>query len=538
MNFIKLWKLRLISPVARATLRFESRLLISLGVAFTVLAMSLFLFEKLGARGSDSRSDSILRLRLSSPAPAENIVIVDIDERSLALLAAEHGQWPWSRILHADILQKLSDAGAKTVLFSVLMTDPDKFRPESDAAMALSSMLVTNTVYPFVRLNPINDGDSKLLVSDISGAQLSNSASADRTVAAILPIFAPMREKMGVANQRTDGDGIVRSYPLRWKEKDFVLPSIILKAIENAGIDATALPDTLTLNWRNKKGKYTRISFADVLQADSLSSYPALKNSYVIVGVSAPGIGQTKPTAVSAVVDDNEILATALDDAINKTYLRVPPTWLVLLLTLAGIWTLVFLAIRRTPADVVNKIFVYTQTAMLIVMLAGASYSNYLIDLSGAMSYLLILFAGIKIVTAMSHASAAAVPGYRTANINANARHLLLLGIRTDIGESISISGIEKRLFAAVGLGNVIRINDLLGGNNFLSKFLSSYVAFIILADDDQRTELVTEYNTLPNKNLLLSEAELTPGTDIESNTFKSKVTGLLTGNAARLFSI
>jgi hypothetical protein len=171
-------------------------------------------------------------------------------------------------------------------------------------------------------------------------------------------------------------------------------------------------------------------------------------------------------------------------------------------------------------------------------MLAGASYSNHLIDLSGTMSYLLILFAGIKLVTAMSHASAAAVPGYRTARINSNARHILLLGIRTDIGESISISGVEKRLFAAVGLGNVIRINDLLGGNNFLSKFLSSYVAFIILADDHQRTDLVTEYKTLPSKNLLLSEAELTPGTDIESSTFKSKVTGLLTGNAASLFSI
>jgi len=464
-------------------------------------------------------------------------VIVDIDERSLALLAADHGQWPWSRSLHADMLQKLSDAGAKTVLFSLLMTDPDKFRPESDAAMELTSMLVTNTVYPFVRLNPINDGDSKLLVSDIPGAQLATSAPTDRTVAAILPIFASMRERMGVANQRPDGDGIVRNYPLRWKEKEFSLPSIVLKTIENTRIDATALPDTLTLNWRNKKGGYTRISFADVLQADPLSSYPGLKNAYVIVGVSAPGIGQTKPTAVSAVVDDNEILATALDDAINKTYFRVPPAWLVLLLTLAGIWTLVFLAIRRTPANVINKIFLYTQTAMLVVMLAGASYSTYLIDLSGTMSYLLILFAGIKLVTAISHGSASAAPGYRTGQINAGARHVLLLGIRTDIDSSISISGIEKKLFSVVGLSNVIRINDLLGGNNFLSKTLSSYVAFIILADDTQRTELVTEYNALLNKNFLLSEAELIPGTDIESSAFKSKVTSLLTGNAASLFS-
>jgi adenylate cyclase len=535
---VKQWKLRLTSTLAKFTLRFESRLLVIIGTTFTLLAVSLFFVDKLSGRGDDSRSDNILQWRLSSPLPAKNIVIVDIDERSLAILAPEHGQWPWSRNLHADLLEKLTDAGANSVLFSILMSDPDKFHLESDMAMELTSRLNQKTVYPLIRLNPINDRNSALLVSDIPGARLSQHAPENRTIAAILPIFKPMQEKMGIANQRPDGDGIVRSYPLRWTEPDFSLPSIVLKAMENAGIGTADLPDTIRLNWRNKRGQYPRLSFVDALQADPASPEALLvKNAFVVVGVSAPGIGQTKPTAVNPIVDDNEILATALDDAINKTYLRVLPSWLNLLLTVTGIWGLVFLAIRRTPAYVINKIFLYSQTIILVVMLTGASYSNYLIDLSGTMSFLLMIFAGIKLVCTMSHASASAAPGFRQPGINMNARHVILLGIRTDLKKSVDIGKIEKNLFAAAGMGNVIRIDDLLGGNNFLAKLLSSYVAFIVLADDEQRNRIIAEYSNSENKQLLISQSELIVGTDIESSAFKSKVTEILTSNAARLFS-
>jgi adenylate cyclase len=531
-------KLKVTSTLAQFTLRFEARLLIVIGAIFTTLVISLFFFEKLSGRGTDSRSDSILQWRLSSPTPAKNIVIVDIDERSLALLAPDHGQWPWSRSLHADLLDKLTDAGAKAVLFSVLMSDPDKFRPESDMAMELTSGLNPKVVYPLIRLNPRNDRRSTLLVSKIRGAHLSDGTPETRTIAAVLPIFEPMQQKMGVANQRPDSDGIVRGYPLRWTEPEFMLPSIVLKAMENAEISADGLPDSMTLNWRNKRGQYTRISFVDALRAEPTS--PAalqIKNAFVIVGVSAPGIGQTKPTAVNPIVDDNEILATALDDAMNKTYLRVPPSWMVLLLTIAGIWGLIFLAIRRTASDVINKIFVYAQILIIVVMLGGASYLNHLIDLSGMMSFLAMIFASIKVVSKMSHASASAAPGFRRTNINLKARHIVLLGIRTDVNKSANIGKIEKNLFAAVGMSNVIRIDDLLGGNNFLANLLSSYVAFIILADDNQQRDIIAEYSNPENQHVLVSQAELVDGTNIESSAFKSKVTELLTSNAASLFA-
>src|SRR5690348_3566324 len=61
-----------------------------------------------------------------------DIVVVAIDEPSIAKL----GRWPWPRATHAKLIEMLSAAGARVLAFDVLMTEPDKADPESDAALA------------------------------------------------------------------------------------------------------------------------------------------------------------------------------------------------------------------------------------------------------------------------------------------------------------------------------------------------------------------------------------------------------------------
>lgn len=46
-----------------------------------------------------------------SRAPADDIVIVAIDEQSLR----ELGRWPWSRRTHAELIRKLGAASAKAI---------------------------------------------------------------------------------------------------------------------------------------------------------------------------------------------------------------------------------------------------------------------------------------------------------------------------------------------------------------------------------------------------------------------------------------
>ncbi|MFY3385391.1 CHASE2 domain-containing serine/threonine-protein kinase [Paracidovorax sp. MALMAid1276] len=64
---------------------------------------------------------------VSAPAPLAEITIVGIDDASLAAL----GPLPWSREVHAQAIDRLSAAGAKTIVYL-----PHFLRPESTAGLA------------------------------------------------------------------------------------------------------------------------------------------------------------------------------------------------------------------------------------------------------------------------------------------------------------------------------------------------------------------------------------------------------------------
>ncbi len=53
--------------------------------------------------------------RASAPPSAQDIVLIDIDARSLA----ELGPWPWSHDIHADLLRELHEARARVVAFTM-----------------------------------------------------------------------------------------------------------------------------------------------------------------------------------------------------------------------------------------------------------------------------------------------------------------------------------------------------------------------------------------------------------------------------------
>ena len=68
----------------------------------------------------------------SSLPPANDIVMVDIDDKSISAL----GRWPWPREKHAQLVNILSAAQAKAVVFDVLFPDKDTNHPTSDARFA------------------------------------------------------------------------------------------------------------------------------------------------------------------------------------------------------------------------------------------------------------------------------------------------------------------------------------------------------------------------------------------------------------------
>jgi adenylate cyclase len=65
--------------------------------------------------------DVRFQLRPAGP-PSAAIVLVPIDDRSLR----EIGRWPWSRALIAQIVQRLAEAGARTIALDLLLAEPER----------------------------------------------------------------------------------------------------------------------------------------------------------------------------------------------------------------------------------------------------------------------------------------------------------------------------------------------------------------------------------------------------------------------------
>ena len=74
--------------------------------SFAVVA-DYFLNFIFGGGPEGESYDLAINYRIKSPSPSNDIVILDIDERSLSLLSNDYGRWPWPREVHAEILASL-----------------------------------------------------------------------------------------------------------------------------------------------------------------------------------------------------------------------------------------------------------------------------------------------------------------------------------------------------------------------------------------------------------------------------------------------
>jgi adenylate cyclase len=79
-----------------------------------------------------------LRFRLRPPRPpSDSVVLVRIDDRSLR----EVGRWPWSRATIARLIERLQDAGARTIGLDLLLAEPEPGEVPVAAVEALRQQL-------------------------------------------------------------------------------------------------------------------------------------------------------------------------------------------------------------------------------------------------------------------------------------------------------------------------------------------------------------------------------------------------------------
>src|SRR5687767_11850225 len=97
------------------------------GVAICLAIVTLYL---MGGLNFAERQIAAARFQWLKSDPSGELVVVAIDAHSLQ----EKPYWPWPRSLHAEIIDRLQTAGAKSIIFDVDFSAQSN-SPAEDAAL-------------------------------------------------------------------------------------------------------------------------------------------------------------------------------------------------------------------------------------------------------------------------------------------------------------------------------------------------------------------------------------------------------------------
>ena len=227
----------------------------------------------------------------SARTSPDNIVIIAIDEASLA----QFGRWPWPRSIHAPMIDKLTESGAKVIGIDIIFSEPDRFAPEEDAALAAAIAHSGRVILPVLH------------------EQSGPGSSLQLTLP--LPALEEAAAGLGHIDTELDADGIMRRAYLKAGLGKPDWPAFSLAMLEFTGSGVADLPGI-----RNKKlkladrenwvrdyqilvpfagppGHFQRISYADFLKPSFDTS--AVHDKFIFVGTTAIGMGDALPTPVS-----------------------------------------------------------------------------------------------------------------------------------------------------------------------------------------------------------------------------------------------
>lgn len=282
--------------------------------------------------------DLMQRHRLWASAPDPRLLIVDVDERSLADLSAEFGRWPWSRDTLATVLQQAQAEGAAAVVFDILFSDPDRLRPGGDRALDAAVRAGTLSFFEAVRLPARNDALSELTLDRVPGlgiapavaasAPAPSSPPAGPRIALILPFMQAMlaAARIGTNTVELDADGKLRRFAWAEPLQGWRVVSVPLAVAHSLGVAVESTGQPRLVVWREHADAYPRVSFSRVLAcAEQRSRAPgcvSLAGRIVVIGVTASSLHDIMSSPLQANHPGVDILATLIDNALHQRWYR------------------------------------------------------------------------------------------------------------------------------------------------------------------------------------------------------------------------
>lgn len=267
----------------------------------------------------------------------DDIVIIEIDDKSIA----ELGRWPWSRAMHAELIDTLRKENANTIAFDILFADSDTANPQADDAFTHAIQQHGNVVLP-LHIEKLGTQGQML---EVLPAKTFLKAAAG----------------LGHVHVAQDSDGVTRSVFLKegvgnafWPHFSVTInqhfaqaPPNMLPGEKNTQQNALPSPNTIERDYLNyipvngHAPKLTYFSYADVLANNTAKN--AFNNKLVFIGATATGLGDVLTTSVGPMqgVELNAWIYEALRQ--NKLIQHAGPSYSLTLNLLASFFILIVL---------------------------------------------------------------------------------------------------------------------------------------------------------------------------------------------------
>jgi len=333
------------------------------------------IFEAFESKTYDWRYRYKLRF-LKSEAQIEEIVIIDIDQRSLD----RYGRFPWPRSYHARLIDYLSQEGILAIGFDVQFFDPVKdtledvelaraTREAGNVYNALAFSMESREVFrykmesdPFASFGYQIRGGEGFYEYEILEGPFDTLALASAG--------------LGFVNFLPDEDGITRSSPLFIRLGNVSHPSLATRiAIDLLGVgdpirfqgddvffgESLKVPvdshGRMRINYLGGAKTFRYVSYYDVLEGRLPKGFFEAKVAFV--GSSAPGLADLKVVPFASDYPGVEIHASSLYNLLTAKFISSLPGQLgwILTLVLSLFGGVVFLRLRPVRSLVILLFF-------------------------------------------------------------------------------------------------------------------------------------------------------------------------------------
>jgi adenylate cyclase len=372
-------------------------------VAAGSLAMALGLARVPALERFALKAGDLQRTLFADGRGDRRIVLVEVDQASLDHFERHNIPFPWPRSLYNPLLEHCARGGAEAVLLDVLFNNRTPWGEETDAEFA-DAIRANGRVYlatAFSRGGARGERLEERLGLAVDGeppAALRRDASS-----APLPRLRDAAAGVGSVTFVPDADGVARRVPIGALVGGRLFPALaaapfaagargaVRFTADGARLGDLTIPlaadGSFLVRFHGTRGAYARYSAAEVITsavAAAEGRQPAVpaeafRGAYVIVGYTAPGLLDLKPTPLDAAAPGFDVHAAALDNMLNRDFLRAAPPAATAAAALAAAVT-VAAGVLLLPVAGAAVVFLATAAAAYAA-LAAAYRAGPMVDL-------------------------------------------------------------------------------------------------------------------------------------------------------------